>query len=125
MESDCSDTSSFATERSFEVEDFSSPPSPEVEDVDVSVDTGPGPELYQFEPLAQTAVLNPASRSASDSLQGQHSDVFTPYIVELKHFILKSLIKPHSYRSLAKKTLRTFISWVSNPALGSLPSCRV
>lgn len=66
MESDCSDTSSFATERSFEVEDFSPPPSPEVEDVEVSVDTGPGPEPYQFEPLAQTAVLTPASRSASD-----------------------------------------------------------
>ena len=46
MESDCSDASSFATERSFEVEDFSPPPSPEVEDVEVSVDTGPGPEPY-------------------------------------------------------------------------------
>ncbi|KTG01684.1 hypothetical protein cypCar_00046687 [Cyprinus carpio] len=42
MESDCSDASSFATERSFEVEDFSPPPSPEVEDVEVSGDTGQG-----------------------------------------------------------------------------------
>lgn len=59
MESDSSDASSFATERSFEVEDFSPPPSPEVEDVEVSEDTGPGPEPYQFKPLAQTAVLTP------------------------------------------------------------------
>jgi len=40
MESDWSDTSSFATDQSFEVEDFSPPPSPEVEDVELPVDTG-------------------------------------------------------------------------------------
>ena len=64
MESDWSDASSFATELSFEVEDFSPPPSPEVEGGELFVDTGLEP--YQIESLAQTAVLTPASRSASD-----------------------------------------------------------
>ena len=46
--------------------------------------------------------------------RGQHSDVFTPYFVELKHFKHKcqknylnqwtALIKPQSYRSLTKKS---------------------
>ncbi len=36
MESDWSDASSFATERSFDVDDFSPPPSPEVEEGDLS-----------------------------------------------------------------------------------------
>nr|XP_055054222.1 P2X purinoceptor 7-like [Misgurnus anguillicaudatus]XP_055062958.1 P2X purinoceptor 7-like [Misgurnus anguillicaudatus] len=65
MENDWSDASSFTTELSFEVEDFSPPPSPEVEEGELSVDTA-GPEPYQFEPLAQTAVLTPETRSASD-----------------------------------------------------------
>jgi len=52
----------FATERPFEVEDFSPSPSPEVDEGELYVDTGPNP----FEPLAQTAVLTPASRPASD-----------------------------------------------------------
>lgn len=56
----------FATERPFEVEDFSpSPsPSPEVDEGELYVYTGPNP----FELLAQTAVLTPASRPASDEL---------------------------------------------------------
>ena len=64
METDWSDESSFTTELSFEVDDFSPPPSPEVEEGELSADTGPEP--YQFEPLAQIAVLTPVSRSASD-----------------------------------------------------------
>ena len=55
MESDWSDASSFATELSFEVEDFSPPPSPEVEEGELSVDTGPEP--YQFEPLEAESIL--------------------------------------------------------------------
>ncbi len=65
MESDWSDASSFATERSFDVEDFSPPPSPEVEEGELSVDTGPEP--YQFEPLAQTAVLTPDANNPSEA----------------------------------------------------------
>lgn len=65
MESDWSDASSFATERSFDVEDFSPPPSPEVEEGELSVDTGPEP--YQFKPLAQTAVLTLDADDASEA----------------------------------------------------------
>uniref|UniRef100_A0A8C6UJH8 P2X purinoreceptor 7 intracellular domain-containing protein n=1 Tax=Neogobius melanostomus TaxID=47308 RepID=A0A8C6UJH8_9GOBI len=52
MESDHSDASSFATNRSWEVEDFSPPSSPEVERDEGAVEADTGPQPYQFELLA-------------------------------------------------------------------------
>uniref|UniRef100_A0A8C6TKG6 P2X purinoreceptor 7 intracellular domain-containing protein n=1 Tax=Neogobius melanostomus TaxID=47308 RepID=A0A8C6TKG6_9GOBI len=53
MESNNSDASSFACDRSWEVEDFSPPSSPEVERKDGAAEADSGPQPYQFEPLAR------------------------------------------------------------------------
>ncbi|KAK7878121.1 hypothetical protein WMY93_000738 [Mugilogobius chulae] len=58
-DSDASSCATFATERSFEVEDFSPPSSPAVDTTEPS-----GPEPYQFEPLAQQDEENPEASAA-------------------------------------------------------------
>ncbi|CAL9694937.1 unnamed protein product [Knipowitschia caucasica] len=63
MESDSD--SSFATERSFEVEDFSPPSSPEVEVEEVNVEESGGPEPYMFEPMATGAASTDEPSEAS------------------------------------------------------------
>lgn len=64
-----SDASSFATERSYEVEDFSPPPSPQGEDREEreegAEEEASGPEPYLFEPLAQE--MSEASGAAEPS----------------------------------------------------------
>uniref|UniRef100_A0A8C6WND0 P2X purinoreceptor 7 intracellular domain-containing protein n=1 Tax=Neogobius melanostomus TaxID=47308 RepID=A0A8C6WND0_9GOBI len=74
MESDSD--SSFATERSFEVEDFSPPSSPEVEveEVNVEEEAG-GPEPYMFEPRSPV-------RSALTSLPGHQCNMFIDGFLE-------------------------------------------
>uniref|UniRef100_A0A672HNJ0 P2X purinoreceptor 7 intracellular domain-containing protein n=1 Tax=Salarias fasciatus TaxID=181472 RepID=A0A672HNJ0_SALFA len=67
MESD-SDRSASASNSSFEVEDFSPPPSPDAGDNSAAQ----GPEPYQFEPMAQAPTEAGATAAeADDALQGR------------------------------------------------------